>query len=146
MNNKAISLFSESEISKTLKNSAQTAILHEKGEIIYVGVSVLEARGIDNSFIGEVVCVGDTSKAYVFGFREETVQLIFLEGRDQIRVGDPVFRTGQALKVPVGRSLLGRIVNPMGSPIDGKGALNSNQYRHVENPAPSVIQIGRAHV
>ncbi len=140
MNNKVTSLFSESEISKTLKNSARTAILHEKGEIIYVGVSVLEARGIDNSFIGEVVCVGDTSRAYVFGFREETVQLIFLEGKEQIRVGDPVFRTGQALKVPVGRSLLGRIVNPMGLPIDGKGTLISSQYRHVENPAPSVIQ------
>lgn len=114
--------------------------LFERGVITFIGASIVGANGIHNCFIGEVVHIGESSQGYVFGFRGEEVQIILLDASSKVKMGDPVFRTGQALSIPTGRALIGRIVDPTGKPIDGKGPLAVSHTKLVERIAPSVIE------
>lgn len=114
--------------------------VEERGVITYVSASVLEAKGIHNAFVGEVITINEDARAYVFGFRGESIQLIMLNSCSKVKVGDSIYRTGESLSVPVGRSMMGRIVDPVGIPIDGKGPILTNETRLVEKIAPSVMQ------
>jgi len=130
----------DSQLQTKINNLTFGGILEERGEITYVSASVLEARGIHNSFVGEVISLKRGSKAYIFGFREDSVQLILLKANSKIKVGDTIYRSGQSLSIPVGRSLIGRIIDPIGNPSDGKGPILTTEYRLVEKIAPSVMQ------
>ena len=99
------------------------------------------ARGISNSFCGEMIQINEDSLAFVFGFiSNDRVQLILLKQGSPVHTGDPVFRTGKPLQISVGRALLGRVVNPIGIPLDGKGEVHTSSSRNVENIAPSVME------
>jgi F-type H+-transporting ATPase subunit alpha len=127
-------------LSKAVKSFSYHGFVEERGVITYVSASVLEAKGIHNAFIGEVITIHEDARAYVFGFRGESIQLILLNNCSKVKVGDTIYRTGESLSVPVGRSLMGRIVDPIGVPIDGKGPILTNETRLVEKIAPSVMQ------
>jgi len=116
------------------------ALLHEEGRVTYVGTSVVKAIGLPKSFMGEILKVGESSYAYVFGFKNNEIQLILLSKEANINIGDRVTRTGEGLSVPVSRSLLGRIIDPTGKSLDGRGDITTHNVKPLERIAPSVIE------
>ncbi len=112
------------------------------GEVIYVGDGVVHATGLDKAKIDEVIEIDTNSgieKALILGIREERVEAVVLGDYSHIKRADQVRSTGGKLRIPVGESVLGRVINPLGLPLDGKGPLKSTHTRDVEFAAPGVM-------
>lgn len=111
----------------------------EIGKVIYVGDGIVTVYGIDGAMYGEVVVFENGVKGMVQDIRRTEIGCI-LFGRDTgIREGMKVSRTGRRAGIPVGEAFVGRIVDALGAPIDGKGAIEESEYRPVEEPAPSIV-------
>ncbi len=111
----------------------------EVGKVIYVGDGIVTVYGIDNAMYGEIVVFENGVKGMVQDIRRTEIGCI-LFGRDTgIKEGTKVSRTGKRAGIPVGDAFVGRIVDALGAPIDGKGSIESTDYRPIENPAPSIV-------
>ena len=111
----------------------------EVGKVIYVGDGIVTVYGIDNAMYGEIVVFENGVKGMVQDIRRTEIGCI-LFGRDTgIKEGTKVSRTGKRAGIPVGDAFVGRIVDALGAPIDGKGGIESTDYRPIENPAPSIV-------
>lgn len=111
----------------------------EVGKVIYVGDGIVTVYGIDNAMYGEIVVFENGVKGMVQDIRITEIGCI-LFGRDTgIKEGTKVSRTGKRAGIPVGDAFIGRIVDALGAPIDGKGSIESTDYRPIENPAPSIV-------
>ena len=111
----------------------------EVGKVIYVGDGIVTVYGIDNAMYGEIVVFENGVKGMVQDIRRTEIGCI-LFGRDTgIKEGTKVSRTGKRAGIPVGDTFVGRIVDALGAPIDGKGSIESTDYRPIENPAPSIV-------
>lgn len=111
----------------------------EVGKVIYVGDGIVTVYGIDNAMYGEIVVFENGVKGMVQDIRRTEIGCI-LFGRDTgIKEGTKVSRTGKRSGIPVGDAFIGRIVDALGAPIDGKGSIESTDYRPIENPAPSIV-------
>ena len=136
------------EISKIIRsqienyeNKMETS---ETGVVILVGDGIAKASGLDNCMAGELVEFPDGSYGMAQNLEENTVSIVILGSDQGIKEGDVVKRTGKVVSVPVGPSLIGRVVNALGEPIDGKGAIKADDYKAIESPAPGIIE--RQHV
>ena len=136
------------EISKIIRsqienyeNKMETS---ETGVVILVGDSIAKASGLDNCMAGELVEFPDGSYGMAQNLEENTVSIVILGSDQGIKEGDVVKRTGKVVSVPVGAKLIGRVVNALGEPIDGKGAIKADEYKAIESPAPGIIE--RQHV
>ena len=116
----------------------------ETGVVILVGDGIAKASGLDNCMAGELVEFPDGSYGMAQNLEENTVSIVILGSDQGIKEGDTVKRTGKVVSVPVGQGLIGRVVNALGEPIDGKGAITAESYRPIESPAPGIIE--RQHV
>ena len=126
---------------KNYENKLQTS---ETGVVILVGDGIAKATGLDQCMAGELVEFPNGSYGMAQNLEEDTVSIVIL-GTDQgIKEGDTVKRTGRVVSVPVGSALIGRVVNALGEPIDGKGPFEAEGYRPIEMPAPGIIE--RQHV
>ena len=126
---------------KNYENKLQTS---ETGVVILVGDGIAKATGLDRCMAGELVEFPNGSFGMAQNLEEDTVSIVIL-GTDQgIKEGDIVKRTGRVVSVPVGAGLIGRVVNALGEPIDGKGPFDPEGYRPIEMPAPGIIE--REHV
>ncbi len=126
---------------KNYENKLQTA---QTGVVILVGDGIAKATGLDQCMAGELVEFPNGSFGMAQNLEEDTVSIVVL-GTDQgIKEGDIVKRTGKVVSVPVGAGLIGRVVNALGEPIDGKGPFDPEDYRPIEMPAPGIIE--RQHV
>ena len=126
-------------IREQIKNYAHKLEESETGVVIFVGDGIAKVSGLDNCMAGELVEFPNGSSGMAQNLEEETVSVVIL-GTDQgIREGDTVKRTGRVVSVPVGEGLIGRVVNALGEPIDGKGPITSSEYRPIEMPAPGII-------
>ncbi len=126
---------------KNYENKLQTS---ETGVVILVGDGIARAAGLDACMAGELVEFPNGSFGMAQNLEEDTVSIVIL-GTDQgIKEGDTVKRTGKVVSVPVGAGLIGRVVNALGEPIDGKGPFDPEGYRPIEMPAPGIIE--RQHV
>ncbi len=126
-------------IREQIKNYAHKLEESETGVVIIVGDGIAKVSGLDNCMAGELVEFPNGSYGMAQNLEEETVSVVIL-GTDQgIREGDTVKRTGRVVSVPVGEGLIGRVVNALGEPIDGKGPIISSEYRPIEMPAPGII-------
>ena len=126
---------------KNYENKLQTA---ETGVVILVGDGIAKVTGLDKCMAGELVEFPNGSFGMAQNLEEDTVSVVIL-GTDQgIKEGDIVKRTGRVVSVPVGAGLIGRVVNALGEPIDGKGPFDPEGYRPIEMPAPGIIE--RQHV
>ncbi len=126
-------------IREQIKNYAHKLEESETGVVIIVGDGIAKVSGLDNCMAGELVEFPNGSYGMAQNLEEETVSVAIL-GTDQgIREGDTVKRTGRVVSVPVGEGLIGRVVNALGEPIDGKGPIPSSEYRPIEMPAPGII-------
>src|SRR5579872_2530576 len=110
------------------------------GTVIEVGDSIARVYGLDAVQFSELVEFPNGLEGIVLNLEEDNVGVIIMGPDEDIKEGDRVRRTGRIASVPVGEALLGRVVNPLGQPIDGKGPIDTKKYRTIENTAPTVIE------
>jgi len=110
------------------------------GTVLQVGDGIALVYGLDDVMVGELVAFPGDIMGIVLNLEEDKVGIVILGSEKNIREGDTVKRTGKIAQVPVGEALLGRVVNALGSPIDGKGPVATNKHRPLESPAPGIIQ------
>jgi len=136
------------EISKIIRSQIENyenkIEASETGVVILVGDGIAKASGLDNCMAGELVEFPDGSYGMAQNLEENTVSIVILGSDQGIKEGDTVKRTGKVVSVPVGQGLIGRVVNALGEPIDGKGVITAEEYRAIESPAPGIIE--RQHV
>jgi F-type H+-transporting ATPase subunit alpha len=109
------------------------------GTVIQVGDGIARAHGLENVMAGELLEFANGVMGMALNLEEDNVGIVILGPYTNIREGDQVKRTGRIMEVPVGEALLGRVVNSLGQPLDGKGPINTTEFRAVESPAPGVI-------
>ena len=131
-------------IRSQIKNYENKIEVSETGVVILVGDGIAKASGLDKCMAGELVEFPDGSYGMAQNLEEDTVSIVILGSDQGIKEGDTVKRTGRVVSVPVGEGLIGRVVNALGEPIDGKGAIEAEGYRAIEMPAPGIIE--RQHV
>ena len=131
-------------IRSQIKNYENKIEVSETGVVILVGDGIAKASGLDKCMAGELVEFPDGSYGMAQNLEEDTVSIVILGSDQGIKEGDTVKRTGRVVSVPVGEGLIGRVVNALGEPIDGKGAIQAESYRAIEMPAPGIIE--RQHV
>jgi F-type H+-transporting ATPase subunit alpha len=112
------------------------------GFVAQVGDSVATVYGLDKAVYGELVDFASGALGIVLNLVEDGVGCVLLSGENLVKDGEQARGTGKVVSVPAGLALVGRVVNPLGAPIDGKGPLNIAEYRPVEAPAPPVIERG----
>lgn len=111
----------------------------ETGTVISVGDGVAKIYGLENAMAGELVDFGNNVSGMVLNLEEETVGVAVLGDDTLIKEGSTVKRTNKIVQVPVGEELLGRVVNALGIPLDGKGELRAKQTRKIEIKAPGIV-------
>ena len=138
------------EISNILKeqirNYKSRIEMNETGTVITVGDGIARVYGLRSCMANELLRFEDGSFGMAQNLEEDTVSVAVLSDKDEIREGTTVYRTGKALSVPVGENLLGRVVNALGQPIDGKGDIITTQTRPIESEAPGIIERQSVHV
>ena len=109
------------------------------GRIIEVGDGIARVSGLPRTSVNELLEFEGNTLGLALNLDEESIGAVVLGGMDHIQEGQSVSATGRILSVPVGDELLGRVVNPLGEPLDGKGAVNAKTTRRLEVQAPGVI-------
>ncbi|MBR4972441.1 MAG: F0F1 ATP synthase subunit alpha [Oscillospiraceae bacterium] len=127
-----------------IKNYENRMESSETGVVILVGDGIARVSGLDQCMAGELLEFPNGSFGLAQNLEEDTVAVIILGTDAGIKEGDTVKRTGKVVSVPVGEALIGRVVNALGEPIDGKGPITASAYRPIESPAPGIID--RQHV
>ncbi len=126
-------------LQKKIEGFKTSAELKEIGEVVSVGDGIAKIYGLDNVQAGELVEFDSGVKGMALNLETDNVGVVVFGECQKIKEGDSVKRTGKIVEVPVGRGLLGRVVDALGQPIDGKGALHDVEYKQVEVKAPGII-------
>ena len=111
----------------------------ETGTVILVGDGIARASGLEKCMSGELVEFDNGTYGMAQNLEENTVSIVMLGTDDGVREGSVVKRTGKVVSVPVGEAMIGRVVNALGQPLDGKGPIDATEYRPIESPAPGII-------
>jgi F-type H+-transporting ATPase subunit alpha len=131
------------EISRVIKQQIESYSseldFSEAGTVIQVGDGIARVYGLHNAMSGELLEFPNGIYGMALNLDEDSIGVVIMGSDAGIKEGDPVKLTGRMAEVPVGDSLLGRVVNALGEPIDDKGAIVAEAYRKIESPAPSVI-------
>ena len=126
-------------LKEEIENYDEISKDQEVGTVISVGDGIATVHGIDHAMYGEVVTFENGLKGMVQDIRANSIGCILFGKDTGIKEGTKVARTQKQAGVPVGDAFIGRIVNALGAPIDGKGEIKADGYRPVENPAPGII-------
>ena len=127
-------------IKQQIKNYKSRLEMRETGTVIIVGDGIAKVYGIQDCMSSELLEFDDGSFGMAQNLEEETVSVAILSNENNIREGTGVRRTGKVVSVPVGEALLGRVVNALGEPIDGKGPAFCRKTRPIESEAPGIIE------
>ena len=131
------------EISKIIEgqiqNYEQRVEMSETGTVLYVGDGIARVYGVSNAMSMELLEFPGGLMGLVLNLEEDNVGVVLLGDDTDIKEGDPVKRTGKIFSVPVGDAVMGRVLNPLGQPIDGLGPVDSSEVRPVEIKAPGII-------
>src|SRR5215469_4824112 len=129
------------EISKILReqiaNYEQTVSVDEVGSIISVGDGIARVHGLEKAMYGEMLAFPHDVFGIALNLEEEEVGAVLLGETSELKEGDTVRRTNTIMSVPVGEGLIGRVVNPLGEPEDGKGPIVATQRNPLERLAPA---------
>ena len=132
-----------SEISKLIKAQIQNVDkdveMNESGTVLSVGDGIATVYGLKNAMMSELLLFPHDVYGMVLNLEEDQVGVVLMSDNPDIKEGDIVKRTGHIVEVPVGDSMLGRVVNALGQPIDGKGPIEGTRMRAVERVAPGVM-------
>ncbi|MBM7571289.1 F0F1 ATP synthase subunit alpha [Aquibacillus albus] len=126
-------------IKQQIENYESDIEVNDVGTVIEIGDGIARAHGLDNVMSGELLEFSNGVMGMAQNLEESNVGIVILGPYTGIREGDEVRRTGRIMEVPVGEELLGRVVNPLGQPIDGKGPIETTKSRAIESPAPGVM-------
>src|SRR5215831_19859055 len=132
-----------------IENYEQAVNISETGSIISVGDGIARVYGLERCMAGELIEFPHGVSGIALNLEEDQVGAVLLGDYTELKEGDEVRRTGRIMSVPVGDGLIGRVVDSLGNPIDGKGPIASAEYLPIERIAPGVIdrqpvKIGRA--
>ena len=127
-------------IRSQIKNYENKLEVSETGIVILVGDGIAKASGLEKCMAGELVEFPNGAYGMAQNLEEETVSIVILGDDNGIKEGDIVKRTGKVVSVPVGQALIGRVVNALGEPIDGKGPIAAEGFRAIESPATGIIE------
>src|SRR4026207_602623 len=131
------------EISKIIREQigsfAVDVDVAEVGSIISIGDGIARIHGVDNAMAGEMLEFPHGVFGIALNLEEESVGAVLLGEFKEIKEGDLVKRTGRIISVPVGDEMLGRVVNALGRPIDGKGPITTSEFSPIERLAPGVV-------
>ena len=127
-------------IKNQIKNYENKAEEAETGTVITAGDGIVRAFGLDNCMANELVQFEGGQYGMAMNLEEQTVSIVMLDSDEEIREGTRVKRTGGVVSVPVGEGMIGRIVNALGQPIDGKGPTGCTETRPIEREAPGIIK------
>ena len=135
---------SPEEISNIIKQQIKTyrsrMEMTETGTVILVGDGIARVYGLKNCMANELVEFEDGTRGMAQNLEEDTVSVALLSNENNVHEGTVVKRTGKVLAVPVGECMLGRVVNALGEPIDGKGPIDSRETHPIESEAPGIIE------
>ena len=126
-------------LKKKVKEFGKEAEVSEIGQVLSVGDGIARIYGLDNVEAGEMVEFPGNIKGMALNLEEDNVGVVIFGDDSSIKEGDTVKRTGSIVEVPVGKGLLGRVVDSFGNPIDGKGPIESSEKRRVDVKAPGII-------
>ena len=126
-------------IKERIENFELNVDINETGKIVSYGDGIAQVYGLNNVMAGEMVEFEDGSRGLVMNLEESSVGVVILGKGKDLREGMSVKRLGRLLRVPVGDALLGRVVNALGEPIDGKGPIETTEIRFVEEKAPGIM-------
>jgi F-type H+-transporting ATPase subunit alpha len=132
-------------IKERIENFEIKVDINEVGKVVSIGDGIAKAYGLSNVMAGEMVEFENGIKGMVLNLEESSVGIVVLGEFEAIREGMSVKRLGQLLKIPVGENLVGRVVNPLGEPIDGKGPIEASDHRFVEEKAPGIMDRKSVH-
>ena len=126
-------------LKKKIKDFGKDAEVSEIGQVLSVGDGIARVYGLDNIEAGEMVEFPGEIKGMALNLEEDNVGVVIFGDDTDIKEGDTVKRTGAIVEVPIGKELLGRVVDALGNPIDGKGPINSSESKRVDVKAPGII-------
>ncbi len=132
-------------IEKQIEGYEQRVEMSETGTVLYVGDGIARVYGVQNVMAMELLEFPGGLMGMVLNLEEDNVGVALLGECTEIKEGDPVKRTGKIFSVPVGEAVAGRVINPLGEPIDGKGPIESNDIRPVELKAPGIVSRKSVH-
>jgi F-type H+/Na+-transporting ATPase subunit alpha len=119
--------------------------IKEVGTVLSVGDGIARVYGLDNAMAGELVDFPDGTKGMVMNLEEDNVGVALFGSGEAIKEGDQVKRTKRITEVPVGEEILGRVISPIGEPLDGKGPLNTSNFSRLEVIAPGIVKRKSVH-
>ena len=122
-----------------IKNFGQEAEVSEVGQVLSVGDGIARVYGLDNVQAGELVEFPGGIKGMALNLETDNVGVVLFGNDRAIKEGDTVKRTGRIISVPVGEEMVGRVVNALGQPIDGKGPIATKSFSEIERLAPGVV-------
>ena len=126
-------------LSSEIQNFDAVANVAETGSVISVGDGIARVFGLENVMAGELVEFGPETVGIALNLEEDQVGTVLLGDYTNIKEGDQVRRTGRIMSIPVGEAMVGRVVNALGQPIDGKGAIETTEFNPLERLAPGVV-------
>ena len=124
---------------ETVHNWTPEAIALEVGTVLTVADGIATVEGLENATYGEILIFSDGIRGMVMDLRKDEVGCILFSDEAPIMEGSSVYRTGKTAGIPVGEKYLGRVVNPLGEPIDGRGSIEAKGYYAIEHAAPGII-------
>lgn len=126
-------------LEETVYNWTPKALAHEEGTVLTVGDGIATVKGLAKATYGEILIFSSGVRGMVQDLRPNEVGCILFGSDEKISEGSIVRRTGKTAGIPVGNAFIGRVVNALGVPVDGKGDISSEEYRPIEHPAPGII-------
>lgn len=127
-------------IKDTIKEWTPKAISEEIGTVLTVGDGIATVSGLENVVYGEILLFSSGIRGMAQDLRENEIGCILFGNDEEISEGSIVRRTGKTAGIPVGEEFIGRVVDALGTPIDGEGEISAEDYRPIENPAPGIIE------
>jgi F-type H+-transporting ATPase subunit alpha len=132
-------------IKEQIKNYDVDLNVDDVGTVIEIGDGIAHIHGLEKAMAGELLDFGNDIYGLVLNLEQDNVGAVILGGDVLIKEGDTVKRTGRIMQVPVGEAMIGRVVDALGRPIDGKGPIESTENRPIEYPAPGIADRKSVH-
>lgn len=127
-------------LKETITNWTPEAMAEEVGEVIFAGDGIAEVSGLQNAEYGEILLFSSGVRGMVQDLKENKIGCVLFDADNDVCEGSVVTRTGKTAGVPVGEGFIGRVVDSLGNPIDGKGSVKADDYLPIENPAPGILE------
>lgn len=126
-------------LKETIQKWTPDALAEEIGEVVFVGDGIAEVSGLENAEYGEILIFSSGVRGMVQDLREDRIGCVLFDSDDDVYEGSSVKRTGKTAGVPVGEEFIGRVIDSLGNPIDGKGDIHEDDFFPIENPAPGIL-------